>query len=404
MLFIKLWNYLRGYVIIKITGEYVERLLNQAAIKGIFLWDIKRIDTNILLAKVGVRDFFRLSRLTKKARCRVIILKKAGAFFMLYKLKKRKIFLAGVAFFIAAVYFLSSFIWAIDVKTSDLQLKRAVEADLRSWGLKEGTFKYNFDKKYYMDKLLQKHQEIAWVEMQVKGSRLIIELVKKKLPPELEENTPCDIIASKDGIIEEIIPLKGEAVVKPGDTVSAGDILITGKIRIGTGQSVKDENQKSEQSDMILVHAKGIVKARTWYQKAVKVPLVKEEKVPTGNVKKAIRFQVGDNAFNIRWGNIPFPMYETDIKKEIRLLPEAVGDIKFGVVEYKEINIKKEFLGVDKASREAEKQLLKQLESLHDSVKINKRKMEFTLDSDGKAVIGSLTLEVIEDIGKEQKF
>ena len=40
------------------------------------------------------------------------------------------------------------------------------------------------------------------------------------MPPELEQNEPCDIIASKDGIIEEILPFKGEAMVKPGDTVS----------------------------------------------------------------------------------------------------------------------------------------------------------------------------------------
>ena len=33
MLLIKLWNYLTGYVIIKIVGEYGERLLNQAALK-----------------------------------------------------------------------------------------------------------------------------------------------------------------------------------------------------------------------------------------------------------------------------------------------------------------------------------------------------------------------------------
>ena len=36
VLLIKLWNYLSGYVIIKINGEYGERLLNQAALKIFF--------------------------------------------------------------------------------------------------------------------------------------------------------------------------------------------------------------------------------------------------------------------------------------------------------------------------------------------------------------------------------
>ena len=50
------------------------------------------------------------------------------------------------------------------------------------------------------------------------------------MPLELEQNTPCDIIASKDGVIEEIILLRGEALVEPGQTVSAGDVLITGRV------------------------------------------------------------------------------------------------------------------------------------------------------------------------------
>lgn len=109
--------------------------------------------------------------------------------------------------------------------------------------------------------------------MEIRGSRLIIELVKKELPPELEENIPCDIIASKDGIIEEIIALRGEALVEPGQTVSEGDVLITGKIMLG-----HEPDGEEEGSDTLFVHAEGIVRARVWYQKAVKVPLVKTSK------------------------------------------------------------------------------------------------------------------------------
>lgn len=395
MLLVKLWNYLRGYVIIKITGEYVERLLNQAAVKGVFLWDVRRLDGGDLMAMVGIRDFASLRHLARKTRCRLFIVRRAGIFFMLYRLRKRKVFLAGAVLFVAAVYLLSSFIWTVDININapDPELERAVKTDLRTWGLKEGTFKYKLDKKYYLDKILQKYREVAWGEIQVKGSRLIVELVKKKMPPVLEENTPCDIIASKDGIIEEIIPLKGEALVKPGDTVSAGDVLITGRIKIGSDMG-------KTPSEELLVHARGIVKARTWYQKVIITPLVKEEKVLTGRVKKAYRFQMGENVFRVQWGHIPFETYDTVTAVETRLLPE----LKFSVIEYREVVTKKEFLGVEKASREAEKQLMAQIENLPAEVKIIDKKMDFTLDSEGRAVLGSLTLEVIEDIGKEHNF
>ena len=81
---------------------------------------------------------------------------------------------------------------------------------LDRWGLKEGIFKHSIDKKYYLDRLLIEYNN-GMAEMEIKGSKLIVELVKQ-LPPKLEENTPCDIIASKDGIIEIII-LRGEALL-----------------------------------------------------------------------------------------------------------------------------------------------------------------------------------------------
>lgn len=402
MLLIRLWNYFRGYVIIKITGEYTERLLNQAALKGIYLWDIKRLDGKTLTAGANARDFFRLSRLTRKTHCRIFILHRMGIFFMLNRLRRRKVLLAGAVLFIASIYFLSSFIWSIDVIAQDPEIKKAVESDLRRWGLKEGVFKYNLDKKYYMNKILQQHKEIAWGEIRIKGSRLVVELVKKKMPPELEENSPCDIIASKDGIIEEIIPLKGEALVKPGDTVSAGDILITGRVLIKSAR--KEDAERQNQSDMLLVHARGIVKARTWYQKAVGVPLVIVERVPTGRVKKAYRLQLGKSALSFQLGSIPFALYETETVGQTRLLPESVGDVRFSVIYYREVQSKKKFIGVDKAAQEAEKQLMEHLKSLPEDIKITRKKMDFSLDSDGKNVIGTMTLEVIEDIGKEEKI
>lgn len=404
MLFIKLWNYFRGYVIIKITGEYAERLLNQAALKSIYLWDVRRIDSKALIAGVSVSDFFSLSRLARKTRCRILILRKAGLFFLLNRARRRKVLLAGAGLFIAAVYFLSSFIWSIDVITQNPQLKEAVESDLRQWGLKEGTFKYHLDTKYYLDKILQQHKEVAWGEIRVRGSRLVVELIEKKMPPELEENTPCDIIASKDGIIEEIIPFKGEALVKPGDTVSAGDVLITGRVAIKSDQTREDLKNQADQTRVLLVHAGGIVKARTWYQKAVKVPLVKVENIPTGRVKKAYRLQLGKKALKFQWGKVPFALYETETVEETRLLPESIGDVRFSIINCREVQTRRQFLGVEKAAQEAEKQLLEVLESLPEDIKITRKRMDFALDSDEKNVIGSLTLEVIEDIGREQEF
>lgn len=40
-MFLALWNYICGYVIIYVTGFSVERMLNMAINKGVFIWDIQ---------------------------------------------------------------------------------------------------------------------------------------------------------------------------------------------------------------------------------------------------------------------------------------------------------------------------------------------------------------------------
>ncbi len=393
MLLIKLWNYLSGYVIIKIVGEYGERLLNQAAMKNLYLWDVKRINDNELTAKINVRNFFKLTRLAKKSRSRIYVLQRVGLFFTISKLKKRKAFLLGALLFVVAIYLMSSFIWNIEIKCSDNDLSTSVIQDLREWGLREGTFKYGLDKQYYLNKLLTKYKNISWAEIEIRGSKLIVELVKKQLPPELEENTPCDIIASKDGIIEEIINFRGEALVEPGQTVSKGDVLITGKI-------VLDQ----EQDQVLLVHAKGIVNARVWYQKAVKVPLVKTKMIPTGNSKKSLVLQLGKHILNFQLGDIAYDYYNKKTINEFSILPRLSGGIQFDIIEYAEVKPIKEFLNIEEASREAEDELLLQLKDILKEKKVTQKKMEYMLDSDQTSVIGSMIIEVIEDIGQKREI
>ena len=51
MLSIKIWNYFRGYVIIRVEGLTLEKFLNLATNKDIYLWDIERIEYTVIEAK-----------------------------------------------------------------------------------------------------------------------------------------------------------------------------------------------------------------------------------------------------------------------------------------------------------------------------------------------------------------
>lgn len=394
MLLIKLWNYLRGYVIIKMSGEYTERLLNQAAIKGIYLWDVRRINSQTLTAKIGVKDFFRLCRLSRKTRSRIRILQRAGFSFLCRKLIRRKMLIVGGILFIFALYFLSSLIWSIEILAEDPNIKAAVEEDLEIWGIRAGKLKHQIDRQLFADRILDKYDDVAWAQIYFKGSRIVVEIIEKNLPPEIEDSSPCDIVASKDGIIEKIIPFGGEVLVKPGDTVSRGDVLIGGRTLVVTGKDDKGEPiQKSS-----LVAARGIITARVWYQRAVKVPLIKEESVPTGVKRTQFIFRFGDKKVSFPLKDPSFPHYEKELIRSFDFLGKVCGDFGLDIAVIRETKISKGFLGVDEASFEAERYLLDELQAF-DAAKITQKRTEYILDSEKSAVIGSLTVETIEEIG-----
>ncbi len=69
---------LTGYLIITIEGYSIEKLINQARRKGIFLWDLDRKRNTILKAKIGIRDFKRIRKIARKTRCGIQIEEKKG--------------------------------------------------------------------------------------------------------------------------------------------------------------------------------------------------------------------------------------------------------------------------------------------------------------------------------------
>jgi len=76
-MFLSVWNYLRGYVTIEVSGFSVERFMNLASHKGIYLWDIKKYKSKIQM-KVSIKGFKLLKSCAKKTKCKIVIVEKKG--------------------------------------------------------------------------------------------------------------------------------------------------------------------------------------------------------------------------------------------------------------------------------------------------------------------------------------
>ena len=56
----RIWNYLTGYLVIRVDGLSLEKFINLAVTNGIYLWGINRQSYTSLTACIGISGFRKL--------------------------------------------------------------------------------------------------------------------------------------------------------------------------------------------------------------------------------------------------------------------------------------------------------------------------------------------------------
>ncbi|MGE5474508.1 MAG: sporulation protein YqfD [Ignavibacteriales bacterium] len=294
MFILKLWNYIRGYVIILVEGYFPEKFINICISRGIFLWDVTREKSCIMRMKVGIGAFKKIHLVARKTSCRVKIISKKGLPFVFYKYRKRKTFVAGCAIFLLMIYTLSSFVWSIDIVGNKTIPKEKLLEKLKVIGLRTGICRYYVNKEEICNKMMIQVNQLAWISIDLSGTRAIVEVAERKMPPKfVEKDIPCNISADKDGIIKSIFVKAGTPLVEPGSTVKKGDMLVSG---IVTGI---DKISR-------FVHAQADIKARIWYEVIENVPLTNIKEVKTGRVRNLYKLRFISSEFALNGKKYPF--------------------------------------------------------------------------------------------------
>ena len=261
-MFLSLWNYLRGYVIVEVSGYTIEKFINLALNHRNTFWNIRRTDGKIYLSTT-ISGFKRLKPYAKKARCRIRIVEKKGLPFLRFRYRKRIMFSVGIFLFISCIYLLSSFTWLIEINGCERLDETQVIETLDSAGYKVGKLKVKLDLREAEQKLINTYPDIIWTGIRFEGTKMVVEITESVPKPQLHDETiPCHLISKSDGLITYIATDKGMPNVKKGDTVKKGDVLVSGSMQLG-----------DETGTAYLTHAKAEIKAKTGYALEASLPL-----------------------------------------------------------------------------------------------------------------------------------
>jgi len=301
MILVHLWNYIRGYVIIIVTGRSIERFINICSKRQILLWDIVRTDTASAEMKASIRGFRLMRPAAKKSGCRVHIKKRCGLPFFLYRFKRRKGFKVGLVIFSALLMLSVSIIWDIEIIGCKPEIIPEIMSVLNADNIGRGSFKLKLDPKVIAKKIALNVDQIAWVGVEIKGVKLFITIKDSIEPPVLIKNNEAfNIVAERDGLVKKMEVYAGTPRIKEGETVKKGQVLVSGKL--------ESKNPEFGTRD---VHALGKIIARTWYEESMPVSTVYTQKLKTGKTYKTVYFKFLDRRFKVTGGDLPFEMYET---------------------------------------------------------------------------------------------
>lgn len=311
----RLIRYLLGTLRLELTGGDIERFLNLCLEEGVLLWDLQR-QPGRLRVTLMLTDFFRLRPVARASRCRVRIRGRYGFPFLSRRLKRRPFLLAGAALGLAALIWAGSHFWVVDVRISGPGYldPRAILAVAAEAGLRKGAWKARVDLSHVTQQLKSRIEELSWAVVRVDGTRAVIEVVEKGAVTPPDQALCVHLVARKSGVVEQVIPYQGEPLVKKGDVVQAGDMLVECALRYWAGgrPAVIPGMPLPPREDLArTVVAQASVKARVAYRQYYEYPAVEQVKEPTGrrHVQWVLNWK-GRSIILRGRGPVPFADYE----------------------------------------------------------------------------------------------
>ncbi|MCW3489338.1 sporulation protein YqfD [Dethiobacter alkaliphilus] len=350
MSILKLRHKFTGYLVISVEGAATEKFINLAMRQGIKFWDVRQTPQSAVL-KVDVDSFFDLRHLAKRTGCRVRILRKAGLPFLYSRLFRRRGLVAGLCFFVLTLYVLSSFVLFVGIEGNERLDEEYIRQLAAEAGVRPGLPKTQLDKDVVANRLILAEPDIAWVGIEVRGTRLIIEVVET-IDPQVDMDTPGNVLAKKDGLVTDVLVISGEPRVSPGDIVTRGQILIEGVLQAQPKPPVEGEDGEEiyEEPPTVPVRARGEVLARVWYEGYGEASLTEIERERTGQSISVWTLVVdGQPVLRIGRQNVPYLDYEQEtsnarvLERILRVAVEIITETTY------EIERKKRHLSAEQA-------------------------------------------------------
>ena len=300
-----------------INGVNHAQLIKKLLLGNVILFSAKQISPASLTIKISRKSF---------SSCKTV-LKKYGYTYSVASCVSHWIGICvGALCSILFLFVMSQFCWQIEVKSDNYELNEQVRQILEKNSCCVGKMWNEIDFLVLTSEIQAKCDNIGLISFSRQGGTLVANLSKFTPPIEIAPTNTTGVFASADGIVSRIFVESGTPLVKVGDTVHVGQMLIAPYNFI--------------EDNTVACEAKGKVFLYVWNSATVEFREKQKSYVRTGRKSVAMSI-VWHNKNILEKDNNSFEYYESEsVEKYLVALPIKIVYTTFYELEFIEINLK----------------------------------------------------------------
>ena len=282
----KLWSGLFARVRFVALGGRYERFVSRCAQVGIPLARLRPVPGGVR-GVIPARYYKQAAAQARPCRTRLRVERRQGLWFRLRRYRGRWGLLLGPLVFAVVFVLMQQMVWAIRYDPSlTAQQQSRIRQALYSMDIYEGAFLNQARLRQAEKQMLNQNEDLAWVSLNLTSGRLVVEAAPAQPQPQVEGNESVNLIARADGLILEMNVQEGFAAKHPGQTVAAGEVLVTAA-------------KADRDGALIPIHAKGTVLARFTRNYQCTQPLEYQAYLPTGKVWSRFSLRAAGRRFEL---------------------------------------------------------------------------------------------------------
>lgn len=244
-------------IYLEVSNE-LNRFIKKCIDNNINLYNISYVKDKMVVL-IDVKDYLKIKRLNYYSKIRVV---KYDGLLNIKKIIKDNMFYISVIFLsFIWMNLLTNYIVDIEIIHSNSGIRRLLKEELDKNNVKKFSLAYSFEELDNITKkiLADNKNNLEWVSIKKDGMKYIVRAEERIIKREVVSDKPRDIVASKDAYITKVIGSKGNVLVRQGEYVKKGTVLISGKITLY--EDVKG-----------VTSASGSVYGNVWYECTVETP------------------------------------------------------------------------------------------------------------------------------------